>query len=1075
LHRPFLFADPGVREVRVPPTYLQADRPMTVTTPLGPDVLLLLGFSGHEAISQPFRYELDLAAEDQTQVDFDKLLGHKITVALTVPGGRKRYFSGICISLSQGMRGTEHTSFQMEIAPHLWLLTRRSRSRIFQNIPVPEILKTVLDIPDVSFDLEGTFLPRPYCVQYRETDFNFASRLMEEEGIYYYFKHRADGHQMVVSNKEAFPELQPAELILQQALGTHVEEERITRWQKTQQMCSEKITLRDYHFQMPRHSLEAVEEIQKEVQVGKVTHKLKVGESDTLELYDWPGEYSHRFDAIDRGGAERPEALQKLLEDNKRTSKIRMQQEAVQSIAIHSAGRYRHLESGRTFSLKEHVVVPYTGSSSHDGKYVVTSIDHKGTISGSYRSGEAQELHYDNTFTCIPAGLPFRPRRTSPNPVITGTQTAVVVGPKGKEVFVDKFGRVKVQFHWDRQGKRDADSSCWVRVSQIWAGKGWGGFFWPRIGNEVVVAFEEGDPDRPMIVGSVYNAQNMPPFGLPGDMLVNGIKSCTEHGDPRSNFNALIFFDKPGNEHTQIHSENHQVFTNETSMHKFVGEAHTKIVGGIPFLGSGSGGQGASGTTPEGDTVQDGRITKIADEHGEDAPPGSFNLHDNFKSKDSFGRDLNLTYGEAFEGMLGLKFEEVVLGKTEFYWDLISTGLGEAGKLSPGPLTALAAGFESWLGKSEFKVCCDASFLYGPKFDIQRGPAYVWQDDLGKSVLVTGLATAFTLCPLALCLIYEAVKSKDWSLKERNGWWFTLNAAWNIMQIALAGYERNNAVASICESVHDEHEALATQLGKLIDPTRFMTAALINALNKIAIVTPQTAAMLANGVKPTEANPTWKAWGFPDIQMVNGVFMRRGHDIELVSSWDEVKNKEPVGFGICIDAQGGGPDKKDGNLMLNATGSMTMTAGTAGMSIDSAPGNIVVECDTGGTLYLRNPALPSAPTIWIDKDGIILNISPPPPLPPPPPIQVSVTKDGIVLQCGPSSYIKLKPDAIELNAPKIELGHDIQHQLQAIVLDKTAVGQLTMNGSLVTIGPPAPKPKKPPPMPKTYKPPKKGK
>ena len=211
----------------MPPTYQQANRPMTVTTPLGPDVLLLVGFSGHEGISQLFSFELDLAAEDQTKVVFEKLLGRKVTVNLTVPGGQKRYFSGICTSLTQGMRGIDHTSFQMEVSPHLWLLTLRSRSRIFQNVSVPEILKKVLDIPDVVYELEGTFHPRPYCVQYRETDFHFASRLMEEEGIYYYFKHKADGHQMVVSDKAAFPELQPGELILQQAEGTHVQEERI--------------------------------------------------------------------------------------------------------------------------------------------------------------------------------------------------------------------------------------------------------------------------------------------------------------------------------------------------------------------------------------------------------------------------------------------------------------------------------------------------------------------------------------------------------------------------------------------------------------------------------------------------------------------------------------------------------------------------------------------------------------------------------------------------------------------------------------------------------------------------------
>jgi type VI secretion system secreted protein VgrG len=552
---------------------------MTVKTPLGPDVLLLVGFSGREGISQLFRFVLDLAAQDQSQVVFDKLLGHKVTINLNVPGGQQRHFSGICTSLSQGLRGIDHTTYQMEVSPHLWLLTRRSRSRIFQYASVPEILKKVLDIPDVVYDLEGTFHPRTYCIQYRETDFNFVSRLMEEEGIYYYFKHKADSHQMVVSNKAAFPELQPGELIAQQAEGTHVEEERISRWQKRQQLRSMKVTLRDHHFQMPRESLEAAQEIQQEVEVGKVTHKLRVGESEGLEIYDSHGGYANRFDAIDRGGAERPDELPKVLKDNERTAKIRMEQEALQSLAIEGSSRYRQLQSGHTFTLKEQVVVPYTGSSSHDGKYVLTGVSHTARMSGSYRSGDAQELLYENSFACIPAALPYRPPRATPKPMIGGGQTATVVGPAKEEIFCDKYGRVKVQFHWDRDGKNDAESSCWVRVAQVWAGKGWGAFFWPRIGHEVVVIFEEGDPDRPLIVGSVYNAENMPPIQLPAENTLAGFKSCIFTGSPGSHFNALIFHDTPGLEYVQVHSEKYEMSNSERNRFQYTHQAQFNFHG----------------------------------------------------------------------------------------------------------------------------------------------------------------------------------------------------------------------------------------------------------------------------------------------------------------------------------------------------------------------------------------------------------------------------------------------------------------------------------------------------------------
>jgi type VI secretion system secreted protein VgrG len=561
------------------PTYHQATRPMTVVTPLKPDVLLLVGFSVYEAISQPFRLELDLAAEDQTQVAFDKLLGRKITVNLTAPQGQKRYFNGICISLTQGMRrSTDHTSFRMQVAPYLWLLTRRSRSRIFQNVSVPEILKTVLDIPDVSMELEATYLPRTYCVQYRETDFNFASRLMEEEGIYYYFKHSADGHQMIVSDKAAFPELQPGELIFQQTEGTHVEEERISRWQKQQHLRSYKVTLRDYHFEMPQNNLEARQEIQNDVRVGKITHKLKIGDSDNLEMYDWPGEYAHRFDAIDRAGAEQPADLQGVLVDNKRTAKIRMQQEAAESIVIEGASRYRHLAIGHTFILTERVGAPYVGSSNHDGTYVLTSIHHAGDVSESYRSGDGQASVYENSFTCVPAGLPYRPQRVTPKPVIMSTQTAVVAGPSGEEIYTDEYGRVKVQFHWDRDGQNDAYTSCWIRVGTAWAGNRWGAIHIPRVGQEVIVAFEEGDPDRPIIIGCVYNAAKMPPYLLSERKMVSGVKSNSYPGG--GGYNELIMDDTKGKELIRVHGQYDMDATVENDTRELVRHNRHLIVGG---------------------------------------------------------------------------------------------------------------------------------------------------------------------------------------------------------------------------------------------------------------------------------------------------------------------------------------------------------------------------------------------------------------------------------------------------------------------------------------------------------------
>ena len=532
-------------------TYTQSHRPLSVTTPLGKDKLLLVGFSGQEAISRLFSFHLDLLAEKKTEVAFDKLLGQKVSVHLNMADGKPRYFSGICSRFSQGERGETFTSYQMEIVPQFWLLTHAAQSRTFQQKAVPDILKEVLKGLDCSYELQGSFQPRDYCVQYRETDFNFASRLMEEEGIYYFFKHTSDGHKLVLANTPQSHADMPgkAKVVFETIEAGHLrQEDRIYDWQKSQELRAGKYLLWDHHFELPHKHLDAEKPIQESVTVGKATHKLKVGGNDKLELYDWPGEYAQRFDGIDPGGGERPNDVQKIFQDNTRTVGIRMQEEAMHSLVIHAASGCRQWTSGHKFTLERH--------HDADGGYVVTSVSHHATLPADYVSSQnSHGFRYHNSFTCIPVALPFRPPRVTPKPVIHGTQTAVVVGTQGEEIFTDKYGRVKVQFHWDRQGKNDANSSCWVRVGSIWAGKTWGGIHIPRIGQEVIVAFEEGDPDRPIIIGSVYNAEMMPPYKLPDNKTQSGLQSRSTLKGENNNFNELRFEDKKGSEQVYFHAE----------------------------------------------------------------------------------------------------------------------------------------------------------------------------------------------------------------------------------------------------------------------------------------------------------------------------------------------------------------------------------------------------------------------------------------------------------------------------------------------------------------------------------------
>jgi type VI secretion system secreted protein VgrG len=332
----------------------------------------------------------------------------------------------------------------------------------------------------------------------------------------------------------------------------------------------------DHCFEVPTNHLEAKEKTIAGVPVGKVTHKLNLA-NDTLELYDYPGRYAQRFDGIDPSGGPRPADISHIFEDRTRTVRLRMEQEEVNGIAINGASDCGQFTAGCKFNLERHFDA--------DAGYLLTRVEHDATL-GSYRADDpsASRFRYENRFTCIPEALRYRPQRVTEVPVIPGMQTATVVGPPGEEIWVDKYGRVKVQFHWDREGKMNADSSCWLRVAQVWAGKGWGAFFWPRIGHEVVVIFEEGDPDQPLIVGSVYNADNMPPFTLPLRKKTGGIKSASVNGTSKENFNGIVFFDEKGHEHTSIHSERHMTLHAEFDTRMKVGRHRGDRVPGASVL-----------------------------------------------------------------------------------------------------------------------------------------------------------------------------------------------------------------------------------------------------------------------------------------------------------------------------------------------------------------------------------------------------------------------------------------------------------------------------------------------------------
>jgi len=554
-------------------TYLHTDRKLRVNTPLGPDELILTAFRGIEAISTLFSFRLEMLAENDTSVPFDKVLGQKVTIYLAQPDGSETYRNGVCVRFSQGGKNEVFTEYEAEIVPEAWKLTRKAQSRTFQHLTVPEILKQVLTGFPVKWELQGKYEPRDYCVQYRETDFNFAARLMEEEGIRFFFKHSDGDHEMVVADQPAIHPDVPGDtnLVYEEVEGGERDESRTWGWRKEQEIRPGKYVLWDHCFELPHQHLEAEDKIADSVQAGSVAHKLNVKDADRLELYDFPGEYAQRFDGISKGGAEQPAEVSKIFQERTRTVAIRMDEEAAPALVIRAKSSVKHLVAGHKFSLQRHF--------NADGAYVLTSVRHAATCGAGYRSGEEPPLTYENEFTCIPASVPFRPRRATPKPVVHGSQTAVVVGPAGEDIFTDKYGRVKVQFHWDRQGKKDPDSSCWIRVGTSWAGRNWGAIHIPRIGQEVIVDFLEGDPDQPIIVGSVYNADMMPPYDLPANKTQSGIKSRSSLKGTTKNFNELRFEDQKGSEQVYLHAEKDLQVVVEHDETRDVGHDRTTTIG----------------------------------------------------------------------------------------------------------------------------------------------------------------------------------------------------------------------------------------------------------------------------------------------------------------------------------------------------------------------------------------------------------------------------------------------------------------------------------------------------------------
>jgi type VI secretion system secreted protein VgrG len=519
---------------------------MEIVTPLGPEVLLFRRMRAREELSRLSEFDIELLSEER-QIAPASILGRNVTVRLALEGEAVRHFNGYVTRFGQaGMHGRYH-AYRALVRPWLWFLTRTADCRIFQDLSVPEIVKQVFadhGMADLKDELTYTYPKRTYCVQYRETDFDFVSRLLEQEGIYYFFQHAEERHTLVLADATSVHVRAPGYETLRYVEASRLvrpDQEVVSRWDQACEIQPGRYRMTDYDFERPRADLTAHAAATRENVLAD------------YEVYDYPGVYRNSADGEQYADA-RLDELQARFD------------------TVRAAGTPRGVAAGRLFEFAGHP------RADQNGEYLVTAVDYTMSVN-EYETEPTPGTVCTCEFTALSSRQQFRPRRLTPVPVVKGPQTAVVVGPAGDEIFTDKYGRVKVQFHWDRYGKKNENSSCWVRVAQPWAGKNWGMMAVPRIGQEVVVDFLEGDPDQPIITGRVYNAEQMPPWALPANMTQSGVLTRSSKGGSAANANELRFEDKKGAEQVYLHAEKNQDISVENDETHSVGHDRSKAIG----------------------------------------------------------------------------------------------------------------------------------------------------------------------------------------------------------------------------------------------------------------------------------------------------------------------------------------------------------------------------------------------------------------------------------------------------------------------------------------------------------------
>ncbi len=496
-------------------SYTQENRAFRWETTLGRDKALLESFEGREAVSQPFHFRVRFLS--LTAVNLESLLGTAATLTAQRRTAAGPHFHGHLWSIRQCAASADSLfCYEAELVPKFRFLELQAHCRIFHNQSAKQIITTVFGergLTDFEFDLQGDPPAREYCVQYRETDFHFVSRLLEEEGIYYFFRHEPTKHTLVLSDKKSGLPACPvhATAVYRPVTGDVLVQNPVFEFESMQRLGAGRVSLSDYNFETPKVNLE-----------------VSMEGGATGELFEFPGCYP------DKSAGDR-------------LARIRLEEQEASLVAVNGTSACDGFRTGHTFSLTAH------RQSECNRAYLLLEVKHKGRNAGYQADSDSGADTYENHFTAIPASTPYRPPRLTPKALVRGTQTAVVTGPDGEEIYVDEYGRIQVRFFWNKE-----QHSCWVRVAQTWAGKNWGAASWPRVGQEVVVDFLEGDPDRPLVIGGVYNADQMPPYALPENKTRAGVRSRSSRGGSASNANEIYLEDKTGQEKMFIQAEKDQ-------------------------------------------------------------------------------------------------------------------------------------------------------------------------------------------------------------------------------------------------------------------------------------------------------------------------------------------------------------------------------------------------------------------------------------------------------------------------------------------------------------------------------------